>query len=194
MSGCWSGLCPPSPTPALGQPSITFRPTPAAARHRQRQPLKIAGLGGWYIRRQIANYQAGVRAGADSGDTFGMQMAPMARTLATPAALENVIAYIDSLPNEEPETTITGDTERGARLYQSCSVCHGDNGEGRWNANAPPLANMSDWYLSNQLSNFQQRIRGGHADDIYGDQMYMLATSLNDDQAINDVIAYINSL
>ena len=76
---------------------------------------KIAGLDGWYIRRQIASYQAGVRAGADSGDTFGMQMAPMARTLATPAALENVIAYIDSLPNEEPETTITG----GAR----CMPC-----------------------------------------------------------------------
>jgi cytochrome c oxidase subunit 2 len=154
---------------------------------------KLTGLEGWYIRRQIANYQNGLR-GADPADTFGMQMAPMSRTLATPAALENVIAHIESLPNAEAATTITGNVERGELLYQSCSVCHGENGEGRWNANAPPLANMSDWYLANQLVNFRNRVRGGHADDIYGDQMYMIATSLFDDQAIDDVIAYINTL
>ena len=53
---------------------------------------------------------------------------------------------------------------------------------------------MSDWYLANQLINFRNRVRGGHADDVYGDQMYMLAASLTDDQAVNDVIAYINTL
>ena len=154
---------------------------------------KIAGQEAWYIRRQIANYQNGLR-GADPADVYGMQMAPMARTLASPAALENVIAHIETLPDAEPATTIAGDVERGERLYQSCSVCHGEQAEGRWNTNAPRLAGMSDWYLAQQLSNFRNRIRGGHADDIYGDQMYMLATSLIDDQAINDVIAYINTL
>jgi cytochrome c oxidase subunit 2 len=53
---------------------------------------------------------------------------------------------------------------------------------------------MSDWYLLTQLNNFKARIRGGHEDDIYGDQMYMIAASLIDDQAMNDVIAYINTL
>lgn len=154
---------------------------------------KIAGQEAWYIRRQIASYQNGLR-GADPQDPFGMQMAPMARTLATPAALENVIAHIETLPDEPAEATITGDTARGARLYQSCAVCHGDEAEGRWNTNAPRLAGMSDWYLANQLNNFRNRVRGGHPDDVYGDQMYMLATSLIDDQAINDVIAYINTL
>jgi len=154
---------------------------------------KLAGQQGWYIRRQIANYQNGLR-GADPADVAGLQMAPMSRTLATPALLENVIAYIETLPNNAPAETITGDAERGADLYQSCAVCHGDQGEGRWNTNAPPLANMSDWYLSAQLHHFRDRIRGGHADDIYGDQMYMIATSLIDDEAINDVIAYINTL
>lgn len=154
---------------------------------------KLAGLEGWYIRRQIANYQNGLR-GADAQDTFGAQMAPMARTLATPAALENVVAYIESLPNEAPANTISGDVDRGASLYQSCAVCHGNNAEGRWNTNAPALANMSDWYLARQLENFKNRVRGGHANDIYGDQMYMLAASLRDEQAINDVIAYINTL
>ncbi|MGD8322842.1 MAG: c-type cytochrome [Gammaproteobacteria bacterium] len=154
---------------------------------------KLAGQEGWYIRRQIANYQNGLR-GASADDVAGMQMAPMARTLATPAALENVIAYIETLPDAEPATTITGNAARGAELYQSCAVCHGNEGEGRWNTNAPRLANMSDWYLANQLVNFKNRVRGGHADDIYGDQMYMISTSLITDQAIEDVIAYINTL
>jgi cytochrome c oxidase subunit 2 len=154
---------------------------------------KLAGQEGWYIRRQIGNYVNGFR-GASPADTFGMQMAPMARTLATPAMLENVIAYIESLPDTEPATTISGDVDRGAELYQSCAVCHGNDGNGRWNTNAPPLAGMSDWYLHNQLVNFKGRVRGGHDDDIYGDQMYMVATSLITEQAINDVIAYINTL
>lgn len=154
---------------------------------------KLAGQEAWYIRRQIAKYQNGMR-GASADDVAGMQMAPMARTLATPAMLENVIAHIETLPDEETAATITGDAERGAKLYQSCAVCHGPQAEGRWNTNAPRLAGMSDWYLANQLVNFQNRVRGGHADDIYGDQMYMIAASLIGDEAINDVIAYINTL
>ena len=161
--------------------------------NQQLNAPKLAGSSGWYIRRQIGNYQNGLR-GADSRDIYGAQMAPMSRTLASPALLENVIAYIETLPDVAPETTISGDVEHGSKLYMSCAVCHGDNGEGRWNTNAPRLAGMSDWYLANQLANFKQRIRGGHADDVYGDQMYMLASSLRDDQAINDVIAYINTL
>lgn len=154
---------------------------------------KIAGQEPWYIRRQIANYINGLR-GASPEDPTGMQMAPMAQTVAAPAALENVIAHIQTLPDVPAEPTISGDIDRGARLYQSCAVCHGKEGEGRWNTNAPRLAGMSDWYLAGQLENFRSRVRGGHPDDIYGDQMYLLASSLIDDQAINDVLAYINTL
>ena len=160
---------------------------------------KLAGLEGWYIRRQIGKYQNGQRGAApqnpgDPVDERGMQMAPMALTLASPAALENVIAYIDTLPDEAPATTISGNVDRGAELYQSCAVCHGREGEGRWNTNAPKLAGRSDWYLASQLTNFKTRARGGHDDDIYGDQMYLIASSLTTEQAINDVIAYINTL
>ena len=154
---------------------------------------KLAGLDGWYIRRQIGNYNNGYR-GASPDDVPGQQMAPMARTLATPAMLENVIARIETLPDEAPATTISGDVERGAEIYQSCAVCHGNAGEGRWNTNAPRLAGMSDWYLANQLVHFKDRVRGGHAEDIYGDQMSMVSTTLITDQAINDVMAYINTL
>ena len=153
---------------------------------------KIAGQEDWYIRRQIANYNNGLRG--TEGDIYGAQMAPMARVLATPGMTEDVIAYIQSLPDEAAEQTVFGDVDRGAELFQTCAVCHGSDGSGNWNSNAPRLAGMTDWYLVRQLQNFKQQIRGGHDDDIYGDQMYMLANVLRDETAINDVVAYINTL
>ena len=53
---------------------------------------------------------------------------------------------------------------------------------------------MSDWYLAAQLQNFKDRLRGGHPDDGYGWQMGLMADILRDEQAINDVVAYINTL
>jgi len=128
-------------------------------------------------------------------------MAPMARTLATPQMLENVIAYIETLPDVPAEPTILdGDAERGRETFTTCALCHGNNGEGRWNTNAPRLAGMSDWYLANQLGYFRSGIRGAHESDIYGAQMAMLAATFGEDesgrvdQAIANVIAYINTL
>jgi cytochrome c oxidase subunit 2 len=154
---------------------------------------KLAGLDVWYMRRQIANYQNGLR-GADPQDTFGIQMAPMARTLANAESVENVLAHIATLPETPAEPTVLGDADRGRAAFTTCAVCHGKAAQGRWGTNAPRLAGMSDWYLARQLHNFRDRIRGGHDADIYGDQMHMLAASLRDEQAINDVVAYINTL
>ncbi len=53
---------------------------------------------------------------------------------------------------------------------------------------------MSDWYLVTQLKNFKQGIRGAHPGDMYGPQMMSMAAILRDDQAINDLVAYINTL
>ncbi|WP_428100359.1 c-type cytochrome [Candidatus Rariloculus sp.] len=154
---------------------------------------KIAGQEGWYIRRQIGKYINGLR-GSDPRDLYGLQMAPMARVVADETALENVIAYIQTLPDETPERTVFGDVERGADLYTTCGFCHGAEGQGVWSTNAPRLAGMSDWYLAAQLENFKQGIRGGHEADIYGYQMYMMANILKDENAISDIIAHINTL
>jgi cytochrome c oxidase subunit 2 len=59
---------------------------------------------------------------------------------------------------------------------------------------APRLANMTDWYLVQQLKNFKAGIRGEHPQDYYGKQMGFMARTLQDEQAINNVIAYINTL
>ena len=107
---------------------------------------------------------------------------------------ENALAYIKTLPDTPAPPTVTGDVERGRRLFETCHICHGDNGEGRWGTNAPKLAGMSDWYLKRQLEYFKARVRGGHEGDIYGDQMNMVANSLVGEHAIDDVVAYINTL
>jgi cytochrome c oxidase subunit 2 len=156
---------------------------------------KLAGLNDWYIRRQIHNYQQRVR-GADPMDTYGMQMAPMAQTVAAPAILENVIAHIGTLPDTAAQPTVTGDVARGRTLFETCGLCHGANGAGHWGTNAPRLAGMSDWYLVRQLQNFKSGVRGSHegVEDIYGDQMGLLTTVLMRDTDITDVVAYINTL
>jgi cytochrome c oxidase subunit 2 len=44
-----------------------------------------------------------------------------------------------------------------------------------------------------QLKNFRAGVRGSHPQDMHGSQMALMAAILNNDQAINDVVAYINS-
>jgi len=56
----------------------------------------LAGQEEWYVIRQLQNFKNGIR-GKDPRDTFGMQMAPMAMTLPTDQAIEDVAAYIRSL-------------------------------------------------------------------------------------------------
>ena len=47
----------------------------------------------WYVARQLKNFKSGIR-GTKSGDMFGMQMRPMAMSLANDEAINNVAAYI----------------------------------------------------------------------------------------------------
>jgi cytochrome c oxidase subunit 2 len=154
---------------------------------------KLAGLNDWYIRRQIEDYQRQIR-GTQPGDQFGVAMGPMANTITDEAVLANVLAYINTLPNDPAPITVTGDVEKGRVLFETCSTCHGDKGEGRWGTNAPRLAGMSDWYLVRQLQYFRSGARGRHPQDLYGDQMSMMSGLLNAENAIPDVIAYINTL
>ncbi len=156
---------------------------------------KLAGQEDWYIRRQIAYFKTGVR-GSQPGDLYGPQMAPMANTLATDALVSNVAAYIASMPDTPAQETITtGNVDVGRALFEpTCGVCHKENGEGIWAVNAPKLAGMSDWYLARQLQYFKSGVRGAHPDDEYGFQMVSMVQALKDDQAINDVVAYINTL
>ena len=60
--------------------------------------------------------------------------------------------------------------------------------------NAPALAGRDDWYLASQLRNFRDGVRGAHPGDLYGDQMMMMADILPNDDDVDDVVAYLNTL
>jgi cytochrome c oxidase subunit 2 len=154
---------------------------------------KLAGQGEWYLRRQLESYQKGWR-GAHESDIYGRQMAPMAMTVANEDAMKNVIAYIRTLPDTAAPHTIDGDVENGERLYRVCAYCHGDDGMGIQAVNAPRAAGMSDWYTERQLRNFRDGVRGAHPSDFYGMQMGFMGRNLQSDEAIRDVVAYINTL
>jgi cytochrome c oxidase subunit 2 len=154
---------------------------------------KLSHQASWYLARQLRNFKAGER-GADGRDVYGQQMSPMAATLADDAAIKNVVAYIATLPEQRPASTVKGDAARGQSLYTTCGACHGTRGEGIWATNAPRLAGMSDWYLARQLTNFQQGVRGAHAHDFPGAQMAQMASALRDERSVNDVVAYLATL
>ena len=154
---------------------------------------KLSGQEDWYLTRQLNNYKQRLR-GVHEKDIFGQQMAAMVGTLVDDAAIRNVVAYIQTLPDEPAPTTVAGDVDRGKALYTTCAACHGSDGEGIWSVGAPRQAGMSDWYLVTQLQNYKQGIRGTHPDDGFGEQMASMAGMLVDDQAVNDVVAYINTL
>ena len=155
---------------------------------------KIAGQEPWYIERQLKNYKAGIR-GTDPKDRYGMQMRAMALTLADDQSIRDMVAYVSSIPVEsDVEQTITGDLEVGKALYVLCQSCHGSSGEGNKTLNSPRLAGLQDWYVARQLRNFKAGIRGTKSGDKFGMQMRPMAISLTDDEAINNVAAYIATL
>ena len=153
---------------------------------------KLTGQGDWYLKRQLKYYKQGAR-GTHDKDVFGKMMAPMAATLADDAAIDNVSAYIKTLPDNPAPATVKGNANNGRTRYVTCGACHGSDGRGIQAMNAPGLKGMSDWYLVTQLKNFKQGIRGAHPQDKYGGQMALMAAILTDDRAIDDLVAYINT-
>jgi cytochrome c oxidase subunit 2 len=167
---------------------------PAGQGNQALNAPRLNSQAGWYLAKQLRHFKQGVR-GADARDTYAKTMIPMAATLADDTAINNVVAYINSLPDEPPApATLAGDPGRGKSLYTTCAACHGNSGEGVWSTNAPRLAHMGDWYLARQLHNFQQGIRGTHPQDFSGAQMVLMSKILTDERAVNDLLSYIRTL
>ena len=155
---------------------------------------KLSGQLDWYLKRQLEYFKNGAR-GTHEKDEFGKMMAPMAATLGDDAAINDVIAYLKTLPDNPAPPTVMQTSIKGQKLYEStCAACHGAGGQGLQATNSPRLAGMSDWYLVTQMKNFKQQIRGAHPKDLYGPQMTSMAAILADDQAISDLVGYINTL
>jgi cytochrome c oxidase subunit 2 len=154
---------------------------------------KVSGIEPWYLARQLEYFAAGVR-GKPADDAAGHEMRPVGMRLAQEARLEAAVEFIGSLDSKHPVPTVTGDVTHGKKLYATCASCHGAKGEGNASLQAPALAARSDWYLVTQLTNYQKGLRGVDERDKYGAQMRAIVTTLADEKAIVDVVAYINTL
>ena len=185
----------PAGDPALGAASYAVCSACHGPQGQGLQALnapKLSGQDPRYLKKQLQHYKAGIR-GTHEDDIYGRQMQPMAATLVNDTFIDNVIAYIGTLPDTPAPTTVDGNIAHGAKLYTICANCHGADGMGIA-LNAPRQAGINDWYLLNQLKNFKNGVRGEHPYDLHGKQMGFMARTLHDEQAMRDVVAYINTL
>jgi cytochrome c553 len=196
-SACSVAGDPPPPTPSALE---TFELCaqchgPAAGGNRMANAPSIAGLPQWYLEGQLLKFKAGGR-GLHFDDLTGMQMRPMALSLASEAEINSIAAHVASLPAVKPAATLTGaDVAKGQGLYsQTCIACHGPDGAGNEAMKAPPLHHTNDWYLVSSLQKFKLGVRGTSALDTTGATMRPMALTLPDEQAIKDVVAYIATL
>jgi cytochrome c553 len=153
---------------------------------------KIAGIEPWYLRNQFAAFKAGWR-GAHADDAPGNEMRPVAAVL-TDTEIDRALAYVASFSPKPPAITVGGDAAHGKELYSGCGACHGAAAQGNQTLQAPALAGRTDWYLVTQLRNYRAGLRGTNPADRSGQQMRAMAATLADDVAVNDVVAYIDSL
>ena len=148
----------------------------------------LAGLSQWYSYRQLLNYKKGIR-GTNPEDILGQTMRLSILNISN-AELNALAAYISKIASQKQEISIKGDVGTGKFVFEHCMSCHGEFGEGDKTIGAPRLTGQSDWYLYQQLINFQKGIRGQHPNDLYGRQMKDMADMFND-QMLKDVINYI---
>jgi len=152
---------------------------------------RLAGMEGWYLRRQLENFRAGIR-GTHPMDREGIAMQPMANL--SDESVADIVEWVGGWGYVPAEVTITGDATAGRLLYGVCATCHGDQAQGNVAMGAPALAGQNDWYLVTQLKNFVAGYRGKHADDAYGQQMAAMVSGLGNETAILNVVSYINTL
>jgi len=154
---------------------------------------KISGMEPWYLTRQLENFASGAR-GSAAEDASGHEMRPVGHRLKQEGTLDAAVQFIVALESRRPSPTVSGDAAQGKKLYSTCAACHGAKGEGNVTLQSPALASRSDWYLVTQLRNYRSGLRGAAESDTYGAQMRAVAATLPDDKAVNDVVAYINTL
>lgn len=157
------------------------------------QAPAIAGLPQWYIEGQLQSFQAGWR-GKHADDLPALRMRPMAVTLNREGDIPSVAEYVASLAAPFPPSTLHGNAGAGAAQYeQVCVACHGADGRGNELLRSPPIVQLHDWYLVQELQNFRSGARGAHPADTWGTTMRVNAVLLSD-QAMQDLIAYVQTL
>jgi len=153
---------------------------------------RLSGMETWYIEQQLENFRQGVRGNHDS-DGLGQEMRTMAAALSDQQMVA-AVKFANATRSAVPDTTVSGDADNGKVIFSTCAACHGVGGEGNEALGSPDLTIANDWYLVTQLENFKSGNRGSNPGDAYGMQMRASVQLLADDDAIRDVVSYINTL
>jgi len=153
---------------------------------------RLSGMKTWYTELQLRNYRNETR-GLHAEDPYGYEMLPMAAALCDDQIRE-VAQFVSATRSPPPPVTVAGNAEKGKALYTSCAACHGVDGKGNEALGSPDLTITNDWYNVIQLKNFKSGGRGGAPGDMLGAQMRASVQILTDDDAILDVVSYINTL
>lgn len=154
---------------------------------------RLTALEDWYLTRQLSYFRQGIRGG-EAADVAAQRMAPFSFALPDQRAVEDVVSYIESLPDAPPQPTLSGDAARGRQIYAACAACHGQDGRGIEQLSSPALAGLDDWYIAAQLELYRAGLRGSHREDTYGQQMRAIVGILQDDRQLTDLAVYIRSL
>ena len=139
--------------------------------------------------KNLAAYISGLSRGASAaGTATTVSPSSTSDTATSTTAGGLLVAKVsgEHVPYSNP-------LEAGNPLFAACASCHGNEGEGNAKFNAPRLAGQEAWYLSRQLQNWQDGIRGTHPKDVFGMQMRPWAASLRGGQ-VQQLAAYISGL
>lgn len=82
----------------------------------------------------------------------------------------------------------------GKEIFELCVQCHGANGQGRHEFNAPSIAGLPKWYVEAQLKKFRTGARGTHFNDSTGMQMRPMALSFHTAGDLKAVAEYVAGL
>ena len=83
---------------------------------------------------------------------------------------------------------------RGKEVYRTCVPCHGENAGGNVMFHAPDIGGLPQWYVEAELTKFRNGIRGAHPEDVTGQQMAAMSSTLEDTTAMLNVVAFIRTL
>lgn len=93
--------------------------------------------------------------------------------------------------DEQPEN---GEAAGDAGVFQTvCATCHGQKGEGKRELMTPAIASLPRWYVEEQIEKFRSGQRGGHPEDVHGQQMRAAIESLSTEE-IAEAIDYLDGL
>lgn len=82
----------------------------------------------------------------------------------------------------------------GEALYsQQCAVCHADQAQGKQAMNAPALSQLDEIYISRQLKNFKNGLRGAAEGDVHGQAMAAISKAIPE-ESISSLASYIAQL